>query len=72
MVAADLFTLRRLAKFVESFRSRRGQLPTLSDLEKEGYERSTVDAAVKKKLIQGLYVTMTTGAVVKGYQIVKD
>jgi hypothetical protein len=72
VVAADLFTLRRLAKFVETYRSQHGQLPTLGDLEKGGYERSTVATAVKKKMIAELYVTLTSGAIVKGYQIIRD
>jgi hypothetical protein len=69
--AADLFTLRRLAKFVETFRHQVGQFPALKDLEEEGYSRSLVQSAVRKKLIKEWYVTLTSGAIVKGYKKVE-
>ena len=64
----DDFTLQRLRRFVIDFRGRFAKLPTLADLESAGFGKSVVEAARKKKLIQELYVTLTNGAIVKGYK----
>jgi hypothetical protein len=65
----DPFTERRLLKFITDFRSHSGTLPTLKDLDDNGFGKETVDAAIKQKLIEMLYVTLTNGTVVKGYKI---
>jgi hypothetical protein len=67
---ADPFTERRLLKFIEVFREREGTMPTLRDLEHAGFGREAVEAAVKNGKIEMLYVTLTSGTIVKGYRIV--
>ena len=57
-----------MVRFAEDFRNRQGQLATLADFEKNGFPKIWVETAVKKKLLAELYVTLTTGAVVKGYK----
>ncbi len=68
MTKSDTFTLRRLVKFACDFRERKGQYATLRDMEDNGFAKEVVDHAVKEKLVEELYVTLTTGAVVKGYK----
>ena len=63
-------TRQRMIRFVRTFRNEKGQLPTLRNLEDAGYPPEMVAAGVKSKAIAELYVTMTTGAVVKGYRAV--
>jgi hypothetical protein len=65
----DTFTLQRIRKFVVDFRIRSGQLPTLADLESAGFPKSAVEMAKKKKLIEEFYLTLTSGAIVKGYKV---
>jgi hypothetical protein len=67
-LTADPFTLKRLVRFAESFRERTATLPTLKDFEADGFDKALVDGAVKKGLLAELYVTLTSGAVVKGYK----
>lgn len=64
----DGFTLKRLAKFAETHRGKTAQLPTLKDFEGAGFGKAVVDQAVKDGFLVELYVTMTSGAVVKGYK----
>ncbi len=64
----DPFTLRRLARFAQTFRDKNAQLPTLADFEAEGFEKSVVAQAVKEEFLLELYVNLTSGAVVKGYK----
>ena len=64
----DIFTLKRLQRRVRDFREEKGQLPTLQDLEAEGFDKGLVAQAVKKKLIEELYVTLTNGVIMKGYK----
>lgn len=64
----DLFTQRRLLKFIDGFRGKQGELPTLRDLETEGFSKITVDLAIKIGLIERFYVTLTNGTVVKGFK----
>ena len=68
-MSADAFTLRRLEKFIENFRAREGQLPTLNDLDRAGFDSGAVKAALKEERIEEFYVTLTTGSVVKGYKL---
>lgn len=72
MPKLDPFTRRRLVKFVDNFRQNRGQLPVLSDCEAGGFDKVTVDQAVKEKVIGEFYVTLTSGAIVKGYKSISD
>ncbi len=65
----DPFTERRLVRFAKDFRTEKAQLPTLRDLEATGFSKRQIDSAVKKGALVELYVTLTTGAVVKGYKI---
>lgn len=64
----DPFTARRLQKFVNEHRTRTGQLPTLADLTTGGFSQDVVDRAIKDKLLEQLYVTLTNGSVVKGFK----
>jgi hypothetical protein len=64
----DTFTLRRLARCVAEFREKKAQLPTLKDLEEQGFDVRTIDFAVRQKVVKELYVTLTTGAIVKAYK----
>lgn len=65
----DPFTERRLTRFVEAFRAEKAELPTLKDLETAGFTKRQVELALKRKRVVELYVTLTTGAVVKGYKV---
>jgi hypothetical protein len=65
----DPFTRRRLVRFIEEFRSRSGQLPTLQDLEGNGFDDDRVKSAIKEKVIEPFYVTLTNGTIVKGFKI---
>jgi hypothetical protein len=65
----DLFTERRILKFIGDHRAKEGSLPTLKDLDAAGFGKEIVEAAVKQGLIEMFYVTLTNGSVVKGYKI---
>ena len=65
----DVFTRRRLLRFIEDFRKNQGQLPTLKDLDKSGFDDARVKQAIKEKLIVEFYVTLTNGSIVKGYKL---
>jgi hypothetical protein len=68
-MSVDPFTTRRLVRFVETFRAREGHLPTLADFAREGFAEDVVDAAVRAGILERLYVTLTSGSVVKGYKV---
>jgi len=72
MSKLDPFTVRRLWKFIEDFRQRQGQLPTLRDLETGGFDREVVELATREKVVDSLYVTLTNGAIVKGFKARHD
>ncbi len=72
MPSADLFTLKRLCKFIEDHRAQKALMPTLSDLDQNGFPKEVVQAALKKGLIKELYSDMNTGAVVKVYKVNRD
>jgi len=65
----DPFTQRRLIRFIGDFRARQGQLPTLKDLEANGFSAPLVDQAERSQVIEKFYVTLTNGSVVKGYKV---
>jgi hypothetical protein len=65
----DPFTLRRIARFIDDFRSREGVLPTLKDFEANGFERTLIDSAVRDEKLELLYVALTNGTIVKGYKL---
>lgn len=65
----DLFTQKRLRHFIETFRQQKGQLPTLKDFAENGFSDDQIAEAEKKKLIEKFYVTLTNGAIVKGYKV---
>jgi hypothetical protein len=69
MPKLDPFTQRRIRKFVENFRSTQGQLPTLRHFQEAGFSKEIVDLAVTDRVLEEFYVTLTNGAVVKGYKI---
>ena len=64
----DPFTVRRLGRFIEEFRARTGQLPTVRDLGDGGFDEDLVDRAVRDEILEQLYVTLTNGTVLKGYK----
>ncbi len=64
----DLFTLKRLAKFVAEHRLSSGQLATYQDLEKAGFSKEEIQSAKKKKLIEEFFVTLTNGTIMKGFK----
>ncbi len=68
MSKPDPFTLKRLCKFTGDFRQREGQFPVAKDFEENGFPRELIDYAVKEKILEEVYATLTTGAVVKGYK----
>ena len=64
----DPFTRKRIHHFIEMFREKTGQLPSLRDLTDNGFEKPLIQKAEKEKIIEMYYVTLTTGAVIKGYR----
>lgn len=66
----DPFTRRRLLKCISDHRARTGELPTLRILEENGFSRNVVDLAIRDKMIEMMYVTLTNGSVVKGVKVV--
>jgi len=65
----DLFTQRRIFRFIEEYRVKSGQLPTHQDLESAGFAREQIKEALKEKIIEEFYVTLTNGTIMKGYKI---
>lgn len=65
----DPFTRKRITRFVENFRAESGQLPSLSDFEKAGFEKKWVELAVKEELLEQFYVTLTNGTIIKTFKI---
>jgi hypothetical protein len=65
----DAFTLRRLLKFIEKHRALTGELPMLSDFEREGIDKDFVQLAERAGRIEKLYITLTDGSIRKGYKI---
>ncbi len=68
----DPFTCRRLERFVEDFRGKNGQFPTLRDLETGGFDRDLVKEALKQQVLEEFYVTLTNGTIVKGFKLRRD
>ncbi len=68
----DAFTIGRMKKFIKSFRETKAQLPTIKDFEAAGFSTDDLKSAEKQKTIESFYVTLTTGAVVKGFKIKVD
>lgn len=66
----DPFTRRRLSRFIEEFRSKNGQLPTLQDLSTGGFSEVAVRMAIKDRVIEPFYVTLTSGTIVKGFKLI--
>ena len=69
MTKYDAFTIRRLLKFTEDFREKKGQLPIGKDYEGAGFTAALVDYAVREGKLVALYVTLTSGAIVKGFKV---
>ncbi len=64
----DPFTQKRLLRVIEKFRGSKGELPTLADLAKEGFDKAAVDDGIRLKLIEELYLNLTDGSVRKVYK----
>ena len=69
MPKLDVFTLRRLCRFIDEHRHKTGQYATLKDLAENGFEKEVVDRAERDKVILELPVNLTNGSVVKGYKV---
>jgi len=69
MAKIDPFTLKRLERFIEDFRARSGQLPTLNDFEANGFANGLIDRAERSGTIEKFYVTLTNGTIVKGFKL---
>lgn len=67
-MSLDLFTRKRLVRYVEDHRAKSGELPTFGNLEKAGFDRALVKDAVRQKVIEEFYLTLTNGTVVKGFK----
>ena len=72
MNSLDPFTRRRLIRLVEEFRGSQGQMPTLKDLDAQGFDSERVKLAIKEKVIEEFYVTLTNGTIVKGFKTVQN
>ena len=64
----DAFSLKRLQKFVAEHREKTGQLATIKDIESAGFSNQDIAFAIKKQIIEEFYVTLTNGAIVKGFK----
>lgn len=69
MAKIDPFTARRIMRFTEDFRAREGQLPTYTDFEAGGISEALVKDAVREKIIEEFYVTLTNGTIRKGFKV---
>lgn len=69
MTKIDNFTQQRIRRAVQSFRTKTGQLPTLKNLKDEGFDDDTIKLALKAKIIEEFYVTLSNGSIVKGYKL---
>jgi hypothetical protein len=72
MSKLDLFTEKRLKRWLEEFRKKTGQLPTLRDLSEGGFTAESVKLALKGQVLEEFYVTLSNGSVVKGYKLHQD
>jgi len=72
MSRIDPFTRKRIEKFIETFRVKTGELPTLNDFSEGGFEKPKIEDAIKDGFISEFYVTLTNGVVKKGYKIRDD
>ncbi len=69
MPRLDPFTRKRLEKFISDFRSNEGVLPTLTDLDINGFDSERIKDALHDGIIVEFYVTLTNGVIRKGYKI---
>ena len=69
MSKIDMFTEKRMIRFVEKFRSQSGELPTLKDLKDAGFSSADIELSLKGNVIEQFYITLTTGSVVKVFKI---
>ena len=65
----DRFLVNRIEKWVQSWRARTGELPTLQDFEAAQISKETVDQAVRVGVLEKFYVTLTSGVIKKGYKL---
>ena len=47
-------------------------MPTLKDLETNGFDGDRIKQALKEKVIEEFYVTLTNGTIVKSFKIVQN
>lgn len=65
----DIFTRKRLEKFIHDFRESTGQLPTLNDFDEGHFEKDIIKSAIHDQVIEEFYVTLTNGVIKKGFKI---
>jgi len=65
----DRFLQNRIVRFVQDWRQRSGELPTLQDFEASGLDRKWIDEAERLGLVEKFYVTLTSGTIKKGYKL---
>ncbi|OFZ19093.1 MAG: hypothetical protein A2X94_10105 [Bdellovibrionales bacterium GWB1_55_8] len=68
-VILDPFSAKRLARVIQDHQARSGQLPTYQDLAAAGFSREHVKEAIRQKLIEEFFVTLTNGTIVKGFRV---
>ncbi len=71
-MSLDLFTQKRMSRFVQEFRKSSGQLPTLNDFKAAGFGPEQVEDGIKLKMIEMFYVTLSNGTIVKGYKLIES
>ena len=69
-MSLDQITKRRILNFIRGFKTKTGELPTFRDLEEGRFGEDIVKQAVKDGLIEELFVTLTSGTIVKGFRVV--
>ena len=69
-MSLDQITKRRILNFIREFKTKTGELPTFRDLEEARFSDEIVKQAVKDGLIEELFVTLTSGTIVKGFRVV--
>ncbi|MSP18742.1 MAG: hypothetical protein EXR74_04140 [Bdellovibrionales bacterium] len=65
-------TKTRLKKSIISHRERCATFPSLKELEEYGFTKKQVEFGVKDKIIEQLYATLTSGAIIKVFKVKID
>lgn len=68
----DAVTKTRLKKSIITHREKSATFPSLKELEQYGFTKKQVELGVKNKIIEQLYATLTSGAVIKVFKVKID